>query len=400
MGRAGVEPDIQDVVDLLIVGRVAAHAQELGRLAREPGVGAVLTNGLDDAGVDSLVAERMTGVLVDEHGQGRAPCSLARDQPVRPRLDHPADAVAAGRGVERRRVDGGEGPLAQGHAVVQRLVHGNEPLRRIAEDHRRLGPPGMRIGVLDPSSRQQRPGLDQLVDDGVVGRSEPAGLLALRLQHLQPREQRDMRVVGAVRVDHLGHLAMAVGDPHLVVLCAVTGRRVHEPRARILGHMVAIQQRNREVIVGIQPRERMFGHQTRDMHVAKPPPGRDVSGLADLIGQHVGDDQLVAGFRPGLKLKIGFDGLDLVGAIADLGSVGDRAIAGDGPWRRGPDDDRGAFQVDPLRIEAARIRPLAERELHPDRRTDVVVILDLGFGQGGPLNRRPHHRLGAAVELA
>ena len=42
----------------------------------------------------------------------------------------------------------------------------------------------------------------------------------------------------------------------------------------------------------------------------------------------------------------------------------------------------------------------ADRELHPDGVALVVGIFDLGFGQRGALDHRPHHGLGAAIELA
>jgi hypothetical protein len=38
-------------------------------------------------------------------------------------------------------------------------LHADEPLRRVAEDQRRLGAPGMRIGMLELAARQQRAGL-------------------------------------------------------------------------------------------------------------------------------------------------------------------------------------------------------------------------------------------------
>lgn len=41
-----------------------------------------------------------------------------------------------------------------------------------------------------------------------------------------------------------------------------------------------------------------------------------------------------------------------------------------------------------------------DRELDPDRRADVVVIFDLGVGERGALDRRPHDGLGATIELA
>ncbi len=40
------------------------------------------------------------------------------------------------------------------------------------------------------------------------------------------------------------------------------------------------------------------------------------------------------------------------------------------------------------------------RKLHPDRVALVVVVLDLGLGQRRALDHAPHHRLGAAIELA
>jgi hypothetical protein len=54
-------------------------------------------------------------------------------------------------------------------------VDGGEPLRRVAVDHRRLGAPGMRVGMLDLAARQQLADLDQLVDHGAL----LASLLAL-----------------------------------------------------------------------------------------------------------------------------------------------------------------------------------------------------------------------------
>ncbi len=41
-----------------------------------------------------------------------------------------------------------------------------------------------------------------------------------------------------------------------------------------------------------------------------------------------------------------------------------------------------------------------ERKAHPDRRAGVVVIFDLGLGQGGLLDHGPHHRLLAAIKRA
>ena len=60
-----------------------------------------------------------------------------------------------------------------------RLVHGDEPLRRGAEDHRLLRAPGMRIVVFVARAGDQRAGLRQRRDHGEVGVAE----LALVVDH-------------------------------------------------------------------------------------------------------------------------------------------------------------------------------------------------------------------------
>lgn len=69
VGRAAVEPYVEDVVDLLVaVGIVVA--QEVTGRAVEPGVGALLGDGLADALGDVRVRQGVAGVLLDEDGQG------------------------------------------------------------------------------------------------------------------------------------------------------------------------------------------------------------------------------------------------------------------------------------------------------------------------------------------
>ena len=87
------------------------------------------------------------------------------------------------------------------HAVVERLVDGDEPLRRVAEDHRRLGAPGMRVAVGQPAARDQRAGLDQLVDDGLVRRPS----LPLASKTCRPAKKRHVRREGRVLQDVVGH---------------------------------------------------------------------------------------------------------------------------------------------------------------------------------------------------
>ena len=110
--RAGVEPDVEDVRDLLVVVGIVLVAEEaLGR-ALEPGVGAFGFEGLDDA-VDHLgIAQRLAGLLVDEHRDRHAPGALARDAPVGPRS----------RSCERRRFWPGARHEARGVDRRQRLL--------------------------------------------------------------------------------------------------------------------------------------------------------------------------------------------------------------------------------------------------------------------------------------
>src|SRR5262249_49946458 len=137
---AAIEPDIDDVFDLLVILGIAPGSEEFGWIARIPGVGAILLEGISDTIDYRLIAQCLAAALLDEHRDRHTPGALARDAPVRPRLDHGADTVLALRRKPFRCVDGGKRLLAQ---IV--VLHADKPLRRGAKDQRRLGAPGMRI---------------------------------------------------------------------------------------------------------------------------------------------------------------------------------------------------------------------------------------------------------------
>ncbi len=153
MRRAGIEPDVENVVDLLpaVIAELAEEA--LARARCIPGVGALLLERFDDAQIDVRVVEdidRTVRLFLDEHRDRHAPGALARDHPIRAALDHAVDAVLARRRHPARRLDRVERAMAQRVVVlVDVLIHRNEPLRRIAKDHRLLRAPGMRILVLE-----------------------------------------------------------------------------------------------------------------------------------------------------------------------------------------------------------------------------------------------------------
>ena len=80
------------------------------------------------------------------------------------------------------------------------LVHRDEPLRRVAEDHRLLRAPGMRVLMLQPPAREQHAGVDQRLDHGLVG----VALFALVVDDALAGEARRVIGEGAVLVDGVG----------------------------------------------------------------------------------------------------------------------------------------------------------------------------------------------------
>ena len=113
----------------------------------------------------------------------------------------------------------------------------------------------------------------------------------------------------------------------------------------------------------------------------------DLGGLHHLFGEPVGEDQLVAGLGP-VALRCG---RHLVEAVGDLRGEADARL---------PGMVQGVVVQITTAASSRFAGAFAHRELHPDRVGLVVLVLDLGFGQRGLLDHRPHHRLGAAIELA
>ena len=144
---------------------VAVVAQETGWRRGKPGVGAFRRERLHDARNHRGVAQRFAGRLSTNtaigtpqarwrlmHQSGRA----STMRPMRLRPDSGTNAVASMAASAFRRM-----PF--------RSVHADEPLRRGAEDQRRLGSPGMRIGMQQPAAREQPAGLGQGGADRIIG---------------------------------------------------------------------------------------------------------------------------------------------------------------------------------------------------------------------------------------
>ena len=159
--RAGIEPDVADVVDLLpvLVGaacRGSARARRprtRRRRLRLEGLGDALVRPRGPAGFrPSRPASRATNTAIG------TPQARWREITQSGRLSiMPVMRFSPGGGTQRV-------PLiacsARARSVSSRpcryrLVHGDEPLRRVAEDDRLLRAPGMRILVLEPAARDQ-----------------------------------------------------------------------------------------------------------------------------------------------------------------------------------------------------------------------------------------------------
>ena len=203
--RAGIEPDVEDIVDLVPVLVGARAEKTFAGALRIPGVGAFLLERRGDARIHCFVLEdfgRAVALLAHEHRDRHAPGALARDYPVGPALDHAVDAVLALRRHPARDFDRFESAMAQCVALARDvLVHRDEPLRRVAEDHRLLRAPRMRILMLEPAARDQHAGIDQCLDHSLVG----VALLALVREHALAGKSRRLVGKAAVGIDGVGN---------------------------------------------------------------------------------------------------------------------------------------------------------------------------------------------------
>ncbi len=177
-----VEPHVEDVGLLAERGPAAglalqARGSEALQRRRVPDPGAFLLHRVGDPLHQLGAHHRLAAAVAEEHRDGHAPRSLPADAPVRPVLHHPADARAAPVGHPappsvvdlRQRLPAQRG--VQARRRIERPIHGDEPLRRGAEDDRVVAAPAVRVAVLDRVRRtvEQHAQLDQELDDPRIG---------------------------------------------------------------------------------------------------------------------------------------------------------------------------------------------------------------------------------------
>ena len=258
VGGAGIEPDVENVVDLLPAFVGALRPEEaLARAGGEPGVGAFGLEGLDDAHFDLGVLQdldRAVGFSLMNTAIG-TPQARWREITQSGRLSiMPVMRFSPCGGTQRVDRDGVQ---ARARATCRPdlsivLVHGDEPLRRVAEDDRLLRAPRMRILVLEAAARDQHAGVDQRLDHRLVG----VALLALVVDDALAREAGRGLGEGAVLVDGVGDGGVdaarfergLVFHPDVEVLAAVAGRGVHEAGAGVVGDVLAGEQGHLEFV--------------------------------------------------------------------------------------------------------------------------------------------------------
>ena len=193
--------------------------------------------------IDGFGRAALRRSLVDEHGDRHAPGALAREHPVGAVLDHAAQRVLAAVRHEARLVDGVERLARSCRQPLDVAVHGDEPLRRVAEDDRLLGAPGMRDSRASGGRAQTGCRLDQRLDDRLVG----VALLALVGDDASTFKTRRIRGEGTVGADREGDGCSRCQALQLRRVLqsrfqnrpAMTGGCMHEAGAGFVGHMVA-----------------------------------------------------------------------------------------------------------------------------------------------------------------
>ena len=157
---AGIEPDVENVVDLLpaVVGELARGSARARRglyQASAPSASKASTMRTSTSG-SCRISTEPSGFSLMNTAIG-TPQARWREITQSGRLSiMPVMRFSPCGGTQRVTRDGVQRARAQRVAgLVDALIHGDEPLRRVAEDDRLLRAPGMRILVLEAAARDQ-----------------------------------------------------------------------------------------------------------------------------------------------------------------------------------------------------------------------------------------------------
>ena len=368
MGRAGVEPHVEDVGLLAersgapAAGTAQVLANEFRDRALEPHVRPMRARQRGGAIDHARIEPALFAALAIERRDTDAPRALARETPVGTQAHGVADAVA-----RRRRFPA--------HPLVDHLeraramlvvIDDHEPLLGGAEDHGPMTTPAVRVGVAERRGREQPTAL-----------TEPRDEVVVRLQHRAAHE--GLRPGGEAprlidRARDLEAFPLADGE----VLLAVAGRGVDQAGALV--HADERRSIHHARIVPPRPLE----HEADQL----------ASGNASVHHRRARAQGLGDGIEPRCRHQ-----------QATPGGLGDHvlrrridhepAIGRERPRRGGPcdGDDLGrALESSP--------RIISQREGHVDRRGRIVLVLDLRLGERGAIGGAPVDRAQAALDEA
>ena len=201
-------------------------------------------------------------------------------------------------------------------------------------------------------------------------------------------EQRHARQIDAVRPDRVRHRQI-IRLAKIEIVGAMPRGDVDETAALVGFDKTRGQQRHLELVALAAQRVAGDGSGERGAwNALSHRIGLDAGAGGNLVDQCGGDQQGLAGPRAAALRRP----VDLHRDIIECGAERDRAVAGQGPGRRRPDQCAG--------IDQRRQAGAQDRKAHPDGGRFVVVIFDLGLGQRGLFDDRPQDRLRAAVKPA
>ena len=368
VGGAGVEPHVQRVGELAVVGRIVA--QQLGGVQAEPGFDALLLDAQRHL-FQQLGRTRvqLAAFLVDEEGHRHAPVTLARHAPVRAVADHGFQAGAAPGREELGAVYRLLGTLAQYLAVVAGFVHADEPLRRGTEDDRGFVTPAVRVAVQQLVHVHQRATLSQRLDDfgvgfpdGEAGKQLGAGPVAT--------------VVG-YRVVYRNTVCLA----DLEVFQTVGRGGVHQAGTGVGGNVIAADYR---YFAGVERVRKADQLQLLAAGFAQHGPAFHAVAFHGGFHQVFGQDQLALGAVHQL--------------VGQLGANRNRLVGRQRPRRGGPDHRHGAVNVGHTK-GGGQLVGIHHAEAHVDGRRGLVFVFHFGFGQRGATLDAPVHRLFALDQV-
>ena len=248
------------------------------------------------------------------------------------------------------------------------LLHGDEPLRRGAEDDRFLAAPAVRVAVRDLGLLQQHAEFRHFVADRAVGGVD-----------IHAREKFDILPIPAIVIDRIVHI-QPVPQAHLIVVRSVTRSGMDAAGTGIQSDMLAQDDQGRSFVQRVpavfplqQPRGKCGQHLRR----------LPAQLRRDRILEPFGNDEHLV-FHPDRHVR-------------QIGIEANRQIGRNGPGRGGPDDKRKLFALQDLQLLGQGI---VVGKLHKDGRRRMIGVLHFGLCQRGHAGAAPVHRLLSLVEAA